>query len=223
MKDISTYIQMNKIEPDQISYNREGVHVGVAFYPTDNPRLLFSRVLGLFVTTDMMYGRSGNDVHERTVWDERKVKLGIFCVIGGHGFGYEYDENGELINMPHLGNVVIEDGVTIHNNVCIDRAVIGSTVIGAGTKIDNLVHVAHGVKIGKQCLIVSGVVFGGSCEVGDYTFIGMNACIKQKVKIGKNCVIGAGAVVTKDIPDNQIWMGSPAKYFKDTEPRKYPI
>lgn len=226
MQIIANHIKEHNLEPKDIRYDSTGVWAGLAHYPSAQPRLLFSRVLQLFVRTDVMEVISkplNLIVHERTEWDYHFVETGMNCVIGGHGFGYEYDEKGQLINMPHLGNVVIGKGVVLHNHVCIDRAVIGSTVIGYGTKIDNLVHVAHGVKIGKQCLIVSGVVFGGSCEIGDYTFIGMNACIKQKVKIGKNCVIGAGAVVTKDVPDNQIWIGSPAKYFKDTEPRNYPV
>ena len=204
-----------------ISYNSEGVTKDGVFYPSDNPRLLFCKMLAEVEQSNEMIPKTyGNVFHERTVIGDGSV-YGANCVIGGPGFGYEYDEDGTIIPMPHLGNVVIGNNVTIHNNVCIDRAVLGSTVIGDGTKIDNLVHVAHGVKIGKHCLIVSGVVFGGQCEIGDYTFVGMNVSVKQKVKIGRNCVIGAGAVVTKDIPDNQIWVGNPAAYLKDTEPRKY--
>jgi UDP-3-O-[3-hydroxymyristoyl] glucosamine N-acyltransferase len=109
--------------------------------------------------------------------------------------------------MPHLGYVVIEDGVHIHNNVCVDRGVIGSTIIGAGTCIDNLVHVAHSVKIGKNCLIVAGAVIGGSTEIGDNCFIGINASIKNKLKIGKNVTIGMGAVITKDVPDGATVVG----------------
>lgn len=210
-------------KPEECRYDDKGLWIGNNFYPSDNPRLAFARALSLIDDSRGMNLINGSWFAENTIIDHTKVYYGPGCVIGGHGFGYEYTEDGQLIPMPHHGNVIIEDGVSLHNNVCIDRAVLGSTVIGAGTKIDNLVHVAHGVKIGKNCLIVSGVVFGGSCEIGDYCFIGMNACIKQKVKIGKNCVIGAGAVVTKDIPDNQIWVGNPANYLKHTEPRKYPI
>lgn len=211
------------VTPEMIHYDAERVWVGDISTPAANPRLEFTRLMSMFTDEDRMYSRDGSAVHDRVQYDPRKVKIGIGCVIGGHGFGYEYTEKGSLIAMPHLGGVIIEDGVNIHNNVCIDRAVTGNTIIGAGTKIDNLVHVAHGVKIGKHCLIVAGVVFGGRCDIGDYCFIGMNACIRQHVKIGKNCVIGMGAVVTKDVPDNQIWIGSPAKYMKDTEPRNYPV
>lgn len=131
--------------------------------------------------------------------------------IGREGFGYARDHDGTLIKMPHNGNVIIEENVEIGAHTCIDRAVEGSTIIGAGTKIDNLVHVAHGVKIGKNCLIVAGTVIGGSSEIGDNCFLGINCSIKNKVKIGNNVTIGMGAIVLADVPDNTtvigIWKG----------------
>lgn len=137
--------------------------------------------------------------------------------IGNDGFGWIRQPDGSLYKMPHRGNVVIGKDVSIGDYVCIDRAVNGSTVIGDGTKIDNLVHIAHGAKIGKYCLIVAGTIIGGSAEIGDYSYIGMGAKIKNKVKIGSNVVIGAGAVVLTDVPDNQIWAGVPAKFLKVNE------
>lgn len=134
--------------------------------------------------------------------------------IGKDGFGWVRQEDGTLYKMPHTGRVRIKWDVTIGAQTCIDRAVIGETVILEGTQIDNLVHVAHGAKVGRHCLIVAGAVLGGSCEIGDFTFIGMNACIKNKIKIGSNCIIGAGAVVLKDVPDGEVWVGNPAKFLK---------
>lgn len=142
------------------------------------------------------------------------VTVGPGTVIGQDGFGYVRQEDNSLLKMPHQGNVIIEEGVEIGSNTCIDRAAQGSTFIGRGTKIDNLVHVAHGVKIGEHCLIVAGAVLGGSCEIGNYTFIGMNACIKEKVRIGKNCIIGAGAVVVCDVEDNSVMVGNPARLLR---------
>jgi UDP-3-O-[3-hydroxymyristoyl] glucosamine N-acyltransferase LpxD len=211
---------LTNYRPSDVRYGAAGFHVGEHFFECENPRLEYCRVLAMFSFKDQMREHHGSWVHSSAKF-QGTVKVGIGCTIGGPGFGYEYDEFGKLIPMPHLGGVVIGDGVTIHNQVNIDRGVTEDTVIGEGTKIDSLVHVAHGVRIGKHCLIVSGTVFGGSCEIGDYCFIGMNACIKQKVKIGRTSVVGAGAVVTKDIPDNQIWIGSPARYMKDTEPRPF--
>lgn len=137
--------------------------------------------------------------------------IGINTVIGRDGFGYARRGDDTLVKMPHQGNVIIEANVEIGSNTCIDRAVEGSTIIGEGTKIDNLVHVAHGVKIGKNCLIVAGTVIGGSSEIGDNCFLGINCSIKNKVKIGNNVTIGMGAIVLADVPDNTtvigIWKG----------------
>ena len=139
------------------------------------------------------------------------VTIGKGTVIGGDGFGYVRQDDGPLLKMPHAGNVVIEKDVEIGCNTCIDRAVTGSTIIGEGTKIDNLIHIAHGVKIGKHCLIVAGAVIGGSCEIGDRCFIGINASIKNKVKIGNDVTVGMGAIILKDVPDKMtvvgIWKG----------------
>jgi UDP-3-O-[3-hydroxymyristoyl] glucosamine N-acyltransferase len=145
-----------------------------------------------------------NDIHF-------SVRFGDNCSIGRDGFGWIRQEDGTLYKMPHRGNVVIHEKVTIGSNVCIDRAVNGSTEIGSGTKIDNLVHIAHGAKIGKNCLIVAGSVIGGSAEIGDNCFIGINASIKNKVKIGNNVIIGMGAVVVHDVPDGSIMVGNPAR------------
>jgi UDP-3-O-[3-hydroxymyristoyl] glucosamine N-acyltransferase len=139
------------------------------------------------------------------------VQIGKNTVIGGDGFGYARDSDGTLAKMPHKGNVIIYEDVEIGSNACIDRAVVGSTIIGAGTKIDNLVHVAHGVKIGRNCLIVAGAVIGGSCEIGDNVYIGIGAMIKNKIRIGNNAVIGMGAVVLKDVAEGETVVGNPAK------------
>lgn len=136
------------------------------------------------------------------------------AIIGKNGFGYVRQEDGSLIQMPHAGNVVIKDCVHIGAHTCIDRAVKGSTVIDEGTRIDNLVHVGHGAKIGKHVLIVAGAVIGGSSEIGDYSYIGMGALIKNKIKIGKNVTVGMGAVVLKDIPDGETWIGNPARKLR---------
>lgn len=203
---------MNNIRAEDISYNDKGIFINGNFRECENPRLEFARALELIA--DESQEKELDDHLKWTYSITRdncvfigKVKVGKFCSIGSDGFGYEREKDGTLVKIPHRGNVIINAGVEIGNNVCIDRAVIGSTIIGAGTKIDNLVHIAHGAKIGKNCLIVAGSVIGGSCEIGDNCFIGINASIKNKVKIGNNVTIGMGAVITKDIPDNVTVIG----------------
>jgi UDP-3-O-[3-hydroxymyristoyl] glucosamine N-acyltransferase len=107
--------------------------------------------------------------------------------------------------------VKIGSNVRIGSYVCIDRGNLKDTIIEDGVKIDNLVHIAHNVKIGKNTMVVAGTVVCGSVEIGDNCFIGANSVIRQHLKIGNNVTIGMGSVVTKDIPDGETWAGNPAK------------
>lgn len=130
--------------------------------------------------------------------------------IGGVGFGYERNEVGEFEFFPHLGGVIIEDNVDIGANTAIDRGTLANTVIGSGTKIDNLVHISHNVTIGKNCAIIAHAMIGGSTIIGDDSWVAPTTSIRDGLHIGKNTVIGLGAVVLKNIPDNEIWFGNPA-------------
>ena len=131
--------------------------------------------------------------------------------LGNDGFGFEPDEDGELIYFPHFMGVVIGDNVRIGSYTCIDRGNLKDTEIQDGVKIDNLVHIAHNVRIGKNTIVVAGSVICGSVEIGNNCFIGANCTIKEHIKIGNNVTIGMGSVVTKDIPDGSLAYGNPAK------------
>ena len=143
-------------------------------------------------------------IHEGTVIGEN-VLIGDNCVIGGDGFGYE---DGQFI--PHRGNVVIKNNVSIGSNVCIDRAVMGSTILHENVKIDNLVHIAHGVEIGERSMIIAGAVLCGSVKIGTNVWVSPNASIIQNVTIGDNSVIGLGAVVIRNVEPNSKMVGNPA-------------
>lgn len=139
------------------------------------------------------------------------VSIGANCTIGGVGFGYEKDEIGKYFQIPHIGNVVIKNFVEIGINTCIDRAVLGSTLIEENVKIDNLVHIAHGVKVGRNSLLIAHSMIAGSAIFGENVWVAPNASIMNKVKIGNNAVIGLGAVVLKDLQDSMIIVGNPGK------------
>jgi acetyltransferase-like isoleucine patch superfamily enzyme len=128
------------------------------------------------------------------------------AVIGGIGFGFH---NGTRVR--HIGHVVLGDDVEVGAHTCIDRGTLGDTIIGDRTKVDNLVHIAHNVRIGTDCLIIAGAVIGGSAVIGNGTTIGIGALVRNGVRIGNNCTIGMGAVVVKDVPDGATVYGNPAR------------
>jgi UDP-3-O-[3-hydroxymyristoyl] glucosamine N-acyltransferase len=137
-------------------------------------------------------------------------------VIGSDGYGYVFDE-GIHRKILQLGNVVIQDDVEIGANAAIDRAALGSTVIGQGTKIDNLVHVAHNVVIGRHCLIMGQVGFAGSTRLGDYCVIASQSGIAGHLTLGKQATVGAKSGVMRDIPDGGTVLGIPAMPDKQTK------
>ncbi|HDH12626.1 MAG TPA: UDP-3-O-(3-hydroxymyristoyl)glucosamine N-acyltransferase, partial [Nitrospirae bacterium] len=119
-------------------------------------------------------------------------------------------EKGIHYKIPQVGGVIIEDSVEIGANVCIDRATVENTIIGCGTKIDNLVQIAHNVKIGKNCLILGQAGISGSVEIGDRVVLAGQVGVRDHVKIGSRAMAGAQAGIGNDIPDGQIYSGSPA-------------
>ncbi len=144
----------------------------------------------------------------------KRVKIGCNNTIGGIGFGYEKNENGAYEVIPHIGNVIIEDDVEIGNNTAIDRAVLGSTHLKKNCKIDNLVHIAHGVEIGENSLIIANSLIGGSTKIGKNVWVAPSVSILNKKIVKDNSVIGMGAVVLKDVDENDVVVGNPAKSIK---------
>ncbi|MBS1646341.1 MAG: UDP-3-O-(3-hydroxymyristoyl)glucosamine N-acyltransferase [Bacteroidetes bacterium] len=143
------------------------------------------------------------------------VKIGHNNTIGGVGFGYEKNEQGNYEVLPHIGNVVIHDKVEIGNNTCIDRAVLGSTVLHTHAKIDNLVHIAHGVVIEENTLIIAHAMIGGSTTIGKNVWVAPGALVINKTTVGDNSLVGMGAVVVKKVDANTIVAGNPAKFLKN--------
>lgn len=132
------------------------------------------------------------------------------AVIGADGFGYVKDAS-KHIKIPQIGTVVIGDEVEIGANTCIDRATTTSTIIGRGTKIDNLIHLAHNVEIGQDCIIVAMTGIAGSSKVGDRTILAAQVGVSNHVKIGSDTMVLGKAGVTKDIPSSAVVSGFPAQ------------
>lgn len=156
-----------------------------------------------------------NNVLHKKIKIGNNVKIGSNNTIGGVGFGYEKNEMGDYEVLPHIGNVVIENKVEIGNNTCIDRAVLGSTLIMQNVKIDNLVHVAHGVVIGENSLIIANAMIGGSAVIGKNVWVSPSVSIINKGEIEDGALVGMGAVVVKPVKSKTIVVGNPAKYLKD--------
>ena len=130
-------------------------------------------------------------------------------VIGSDGFGYVPDKSGHY-KIPQIGGVMIGDRVEIGANVTVDRATTGNTIIGSGSKIDNLSHVAHNAKLGENCIIVAQVGISGSVEIGDGAILAGQVGVRDHVKIGSNARVGAKSGIVKDIPEGQTYSGIPA-------------
>jgi UDP-3-O-[3-hydroxymyristoyl] glucosamine N-acyltransferase len=132
------------------------------------------------------------------------------AVIGADGFGYKF-RNGAHVKVPQIGNVKIEDHVEIGANTCIDRGALGSTVIGAGSKIDNLVQIGHNNKVGRHVIMCGQTGVSGSCTIEDYAILAGSSGIADHVTIGKGAVVLARSGVAGDIPPGAHYFGSPAK------------
>lgn len=152
-------------------------------------------------------------IYPRCVLGDRVI-LHAGAVIGSDGFGYALEE-GEHLKIPHLGRVVIEDDVEIGANTTVDRATLGETRIGRGTKIDNLVQVGHNVVIGPRSIVVAQVGISGSVTIGEGTLVGGQAGVRDHVTIGAGARIGGRAGVTKDVAPGATVSGYPARDHRE--------
>lgn len=156
-----------------------------------------------------------NTVVKRGTIIAKNVTIGSNNVIGGIGFGYEKDVDGIYTQIHHIGNVVIEDEVEIGNNTCIDKAVMGSTLLKRNCKIDNLVHIAHGAIIGENSLIIANAMIAGSSIIGKNVWVAPSANVLNKISIADSSTIGMGAIVLKSvITPGDVLVGNPAKSIK---------
>ncbi len=152
-------------------------------------------------------------IYDRCVLGDRVI-LHAGAVIGADGFGYA-TSGGVHHKIPHIGNVVLGDDVEVGANATVDRAALGSTTVGAGTKIDNLATLGHNVRTGVGCIVVAQAGVAGSTTLGDYVVLGGQAGIAGHLTLGNQVMVGAQCGVTGDIEAKQIVHGSPHMPYKD--------
>jgi UDP-3-O-[3-hydroxymyristoyl] glucosamine N-acyltransferase len=149
-----------------------------------------------------------------------RCRVGDHCllhpgvVVGSDGFGFASDSAG-IVKIPHIGNVVLGHHVEVGANTCIDRAKFGSTTIGDGTKIDNLVQIAHNCRIGKSCIICGQCGISGSVTLGDGVILAGNVAIAHNITIGSRAKVGGRSAVNNDIPAGESWLGTPAQPMRE--------
>lgn len=162
---------------------------------------------------------SGTVVHANVTIYEN-VQIGQDCIlysgcrIGVDGFGHVQRPDKTYEKVPQLGTVIIGDRVEIGANTCIDRGTLGNTIVGSGTKIDNLTHLAHNVVLGENCALTGLIALAGSTTVGDNVQFGGQCGATGHLHIGSNSVVMARSVVTKDIPNGSVISGFPARDHK---------
>lgn len=148
-----------------------------------------------------------------TIYNDIKIGKNVIInsgsVLGASGFGI-IDDNGKIIQVPHVGTVIIEDDVVLGAGCTVDRATMNKTYIGKGTKIDGQVHIAHNVKIGNNCIIAGQSAIGGSSQLGNNVILGGQVGVIDNLTIGDNCKVAAKSAVMKSLDKNMIVSGIPA-------------
>lgn len=145
-----------------------------------------------------------------------RVRIHAGVVIGADGFGYVLDE-GRHLKVPQIGNVVLQDDVEIGANSAVDRATLGSTIIGQGTKIDNLVQVGHNVTVGEHTILCGQVGIAGSTKVGSYVTMAGQVGVAGHLKIGNKVMLGAQSGLMNDVPDGENWLYTPAQPMREVK------
>ncbi len=198
----------------------EGAAVGPCAVVGRGCRIGASSVIGAGVVLgrDVEIG-DGCHLHPRVVIEDG-CRVGDRCilhagvVVGSDGYGFA-TVAGVHHKVPQVGIVEIEDDVEIGANVCVDRAALGVTRVGRGTKVDNLVQIAHNVEIGEGCLLVAQVGISGSTKLGDHVVMAGQSGCSGHLTIGDRVMIGAKTAVYKDIPDDAVWTGNPARPHRE--------
>lgn len=193
----------------------EAAAVGHHVYVGERSRVGARTVLhpGVYVGDDVSIGDDcvlfPNVVIRERVTIGHRVVIHAQSVLGSDGFGYRWDGTKHA-KVPQIGTVIVEDDVEIGSCVCIDRAKFAATRIGRGTKIDNLVQIAHNVKIGPHCIVVAHVGIAGSATLGAGVVLGGQVAVRDHVTVGDGAMIAATSAVAEDVPPKSFMSGTPA-------------
>jgi UDP-3-O-[3-hydroxymyristoyl] glucosamine N-acyltransferase len=194
------------IHPGAVIMDHVEIGCGTVIYP--NVTVMENCVLGAHVKVF-----PNAVLYENTIVGDRSI-IHAGVVLGAYGFGYK-PETGRNLLSPQLGNVVIEEDVEIGANSTVDRSTYDSTVVGKGTKIDNLVMIGHNCVIGDHNLLCSQVGIAGTCKTGDYVVMGGQVGIGDHLNIGANVTLGAKSGVMHDIDEGQKYFGIPARSHRE--------
>ena len=205
---------------EEIKKKFKTLKFGLNFYLEKNVKIGKNVLIGNNVTiknnceigNNVVIG--SNVVIENSIISDN-VHLCDGSIIGKKGFGFKFIDNNKCLRVPHIGKVIINKNCEIGANSVIDRGSIANTVIGEDTFIDNFVHIAHNVQVGKKCILAAQVGIAGSTIIGNNVMIGGQAGISGHLVIGNNVKIGGKSGVIKNIQDNEVVMGYPAKLFRD--------
>jgi UDP-3-O-[3-hydroxymyristoyl] glucosamine N-acyltransferase len=169
---------------------------------------------GAYIGKNVKLGKNCRIYPYAVIYDDVVIGNNVIihsgAIIGADGFGYKF-RNNEHVKVPQVGSVVIEDNVEIGANTCVDRGALGSTLIGAGSKIDNLVQIGHNNKVGKNVIMCGLTGVSGSCNIEDYAILAGSSGIADHVTIGRGAVVMARSGVAGDVKAGTQVFGSPAK------------
>ena len=223
------------VTTDEVAKKIEKDKYGIII--SENPRKDFFELHNKLVKKDFYFTKRDNQISEKayisekanigsyniiieddviieagvTVYENVTIRRGTTIksgtILGADGFQYVRDKE-EIIKVEPAGELEIAEDVVIHNNSVIDKGIFGKTFIGENTKIYNLVHVAHDSKIGKNVFLTAGVIVCGRVKIGDNSYLGPNCTIKNGLFLDKNSKVSMGAVVTKDVNENEVVTGN---------------
>jgi len=197
----------------------------------DNPQLAFMRVLSKFFDVKKT-GVSKTAIIDKDAVVHKSVYIGPsvcicsgvhigknviiqpHCTIGTEGFGHIRNKEGVFERFPQLGGVIIEDDVEIGPQTNIQRGTLEDTILRNGSKIGHHCNIGHNSEIGKHTFVAGSCCFAGSTKIGDFSWIGIGVVVIDRIRIGDNVMIGGGSLVVKDIEDNWLAYGTPAKTIR---------